>query len=221
MAPPDGGAGLPVNALRPSRGSSPSNLSTSLSDLDTVFAGVTMFSQAGPESPISLNPFTLFGGLFGLFGGGGSDGPKPYQLRYGRHDIYPTLGISKDNTPDQKKAKCKCPTAPPLPDGHTVDENIGETQHAWPFRRAWWANKVRPHGDWDYKRYPGGWKQWDYAGNFNYGATGRACGLTDSELVGAGAELQQLNGTYDNGRNSKAWEIRRGERYYNCGCYRH
>jgi hypothetical protein len=66
---------------------------------------------------------------------------------------------------------------------------------------------------------PGGWRKWDYAGNFNYGATGRAVGFSDRELLGAAALVQMFNGTWNHGLNSKANAIRAGEQYYDCGCY--
>jgi|SRR5579885_1211435 hypothetical protein len=76
------------------------------------------------------------------------------------------------------------PPAPVLPDGSSVDQNIAD---AAANSAGSWVKKVFPHGSWDYKRYPGGWRKWDYAGNFNYGATGRAVGMPDAALVGAAA----------------------------------
>jgi YD repeat-containing protein len=205
-----------------SGGGGPSNLSTALSDLSTVFTAAAGATLGVGEFKFWV-PFALIGDLFGLLDSGGSDREKPYQLNYGRHSIYPYIGIAEGLTPTQKKAKCDCPTAPVLPRS-TVDDNIKSTQEhgAGIIGRTWWKNKVRPYGDWAYNYdHPGAWRKWDYAGNFNFGATGRACGYSDSDLVVAGAELQQWNGTYNNGLNSKAWEIRMGERYYDCGCYKH
>jgi hypothetical protein len=119
MAPPDGGAGLPVNALRPSRGSSPSNLSTSLSDLATVAAADPQFRPSfsfslGGESPVSGRIPLLGGILGGLFGsgGGGQDLPQDYdhKTRYGRHDTYAVLQISKQNTPSMNPSAKASPS---------------------------------------------------------------------------------------------------------------
>jgi hypothetical protein len=134
MAPPDGGAGLPGggsgagggagqapvgSASGPSGGSSPSNLSTSLSDLATVAAADPQFWPSfsfsfGGEPQGSL-PIPLLGGILGgLFGsgGGGQDLPQDYdhKTRYGRHWIFPVLGISGQNTPPMKPSAKASPS---------------------------------------------------------------------------------------------------------------
>ena len=49
---------------------------------------------------------------------------------------------------------------------------------------AWWLNEVWRGGEWDYKKY--GLQYHDF-GNFNFGATGTALGLSSGALLrGAG-----------------------------------
>jgi hypothetical protein len=199
------------------------DLNEGLSILDDAF----MFQGgAGGEGGEGIN-FSIPSGWFtdiwdDLFGSGNSAPPIPRQMRHHKHPIYDILGISADLTPTQAPAKCDCPTAPVLPRS-SVDDNIRATQahgSGW-YGRAWWLNKVRPYGDWAYNYdYPGAWRKWDDAGNFNYGATGRACGYSADTLVAEGANLQNWEGTSQGGANSKAKAIRDGERYYDCGCYK-
>lgn len=91
---------------------------------------------------------------------------------------------------------------------------------------AWWVNKVRPNGDWDYKR---GDNKLTYEnfGNFNYGATGAALGFSRGDLLrGAGFAQEFLHGAYDpsdghfwgdspfgDNRNDQYW-IEQGINYY-------
>ena len=163
----------------------------------------------------------LIGFLVSLFGGGGQ--PTLIPRGYRRVAHYPAMSFITDSqadlqqfTPDlnQKSAAIE---APVLPTG-SVDENIREAKaHS----RIWWINKVRDYGAWDFKRYPGGWRKWDYAGNFNYGATGAAQGLSNRDLLSAGGILQ-MNAPFKYGvpyledpyGESKAAEIRAGEEYY-------
>lgn len=142
------------------------------------------------------------------------------------------LDISPGLTPTQKKAKCPCPTAPPFPPGESVDDNIKTTQRG---SYSEWRDRVLPGGVWAYNDYEGGWRDWDDAGNFNFGATGRAAGNSDTTLVSAGGVLQHLSQichrTFTLGPgipfykdpfgDSKAAMIRNGEKYYDCGCYNH
>jgi hypothetical protein len=238
-APFDGGAGSGgFGNFGSHRGSpgGPSGLSTAFNDLEPVaIAAGSVYLTASPFNWLPFGfggetatkiPIPLLGNLLSLFnfGGGSSDSEKPYQDDHGRNQNWGIVGVADGLTPTQKSAKCRCPTAPVLPRS-TVDDNIRATQahgSGW-YGRAWWITKVAPpYGDWAYNYdYPGAYRKWDSAGNFNFGATGRACGYQDSDLVPAAAELQILNGTYGNGRNSKALEIRQGERYYDCGCYKH
>ena len=70
---------------------------------------------------------------------------------------------------------------------------------------ARWVNRVRPGGEWDYKRpAPGAWG--DYAGNYNYGATGSQFFSNDQLLRAAGLE-QIFSGRYDP-KNGVPWRDR-------------
>ena len=166
--------------------------------------------------------FDIFDELFG-----GSSSPKiPRQLLHGRHPLYgDILGIS---VVDEAQAKCPCPTAPVLPDKRNVDDNIRASKHNGVF---WTFNKTRPGGDWDYDRKFGYSEQNDYAGNFNFGACGRAVGFPDKTLVSVGGADQMFFHPLRHGfgpgvpfikdpyGDTKAAAIRDGERYYDCGCY--
>ncbi|MGO9607621.1 MAG: polymorphic toxin type 44 domain-containing protein [Candidatus Binataceae bacterium] len=200
-------------------------VSTLISTLGTE-AGLSF--SLGPAAPVGIVVGGLVDlGLFldDLFGGGSPT--VPWKLRHPAHGLTGLILAGQTDQVNQAETQegspCAGLTVPVLPDGSTVAANIQEAQlHAgasWVKPGAWWINKVRPFGAWDYKRYPGGWRKWDNAGNFNYGATGRAMGLDDQDLLSTAARLQMLNGTWQGGANSKADEIRAGERYYDCGCY--
>jgi hypothetical protein len=52
---------------------------------------------------------------------------------------------------------------------------------------AQWAAKVQPGGEWDYKQLdPDAILNYDDTGNFNYGATGAAMGLTLPQMLFVG-----------------------------------
>ncbi|HET7931188.1 MAG TPA: RHS repeat-associated core domain-containing protein [Rhodanobacteraceae bacterium] len=129
----------------------------------------------------------------------------------------------------------KCGNPPALPPGVSVKANIAQIQ----IDRAFAPNVVVPtlynlvrnHGPWDYKQqntYPG---QYNAGGNFNYGATGAAAGLTSQALLRAAGAAQIIAGT-----STPAWRgllgplggapygddpadqaaIKAGIAYYNC-----
>ena len=91
---------------------------------------------------------------------------------------------------------------PPAPEGVDIDSNI-EAVHTFAALApqhivGWWLNRVRPMGLWDYK-YQFGW-QFEAFGNFNCGVTGRAIGLSVTELKrGAGAAAFIFRGSSDGG----------------------
>jgi hypothetical protein len=65
-----------------------------------------------------------------------------------------------------------------------VDENIDEAEDC-KGNPLWFGTKVRPGGDWDYKKKG---SQYENFGNFNFGATGAAVGIPPLTLYrGAGA----------------------------------
>ena len=212
-----------------------SNTKQTISDLLTVGSALPFFQPGGPETPISLNPLSLaqdIEDIINFFDHGSSDQAKPPQLDHGIHPMYPYQGIAPGLTPSQKNAKCPCPTVPAFPQEESVDANIRATQKG---SYSDWYNRVLPGGVWAYNDYKGGWHKWDDAGNFNFGATGRAAGNSDRTLVSAGGALQGLKalcrGKLPAGSgfpfikepfgDSKAAMIRNGEKYYDCGCYKH
>ena len=201
------------------------------SNLLTVAQAPLLFGQggigigeAGPLPIPGLGVSNVIDVLSELFGG--NDNEVPRQKEHAIHPIYLTvLGLSKGQVVSQQQAECPCPTAPVLPKG-SVDDNI---RAAKKYGRVYFAEKVWPGHEWDFKRYSGGWQKWDYAGNFNYGAAGKAAGFSEKTLLSFGGMLQICNGTStlaygipfltDPYGERKAWEIRQGERYYDCGCY--
>jgi Bacterial toxin 44 len=82
-----------------------------------------------------------------------------------------------------------------------VDDNIAEIvglrgNTGTPFPHGVWLDKVRPGGDWDYKLQNPDPSYQDF-GNFNYGATGRALGLSEDTLLRGAGAAQMLGGAYD------------------------
>jgi len=77
-----------------------------------------------------------------------------------------------------RKGLNPCPILPPVPPGENIDKNIDYMMakgNAFEFYQL-----VRNGGDWDYKQKG---RQYEYGGNFNYGATGRAMGFPRSVLL--------------------------------------
>jgi hypothetical protein len=224
LSAPNGGFGPGHHAP----GGQGENTIETINDLVTVGAAFPVFSVAGLETPSFFsNPFSLvkdIEDILSLFNHGGGGYQKPYQLDHGRNQNWGIVGIADGLTPTQKSAKCKCPTAPVLPKGESLNDNIRASQQ---HSKAWFAWKEWPSHAWDFKQYG---SQYDAAGNFNYGACGRAAGFSNYTLLNAGAQLQKRKGTYQSGNGvpfitspygeNKAAIIRDGERYYDCGCYK-
>jgi RHS repeat-associated protein len=79
------------------------------------------------------------------------------------------------------------PTAPP---GVDINANIEEAARQRDVR--WFYNQVRNKGPWDYKQQG---PEYQNFGNFNYGATGRALGLSEGLLLREAGRAQQAAGT--------------------------
>ena len=147
---------------------------------------------------------------------------------------------------DQQPTKV-CPSVPAHPSDVNIDDNIRLVQKKLAKAKAadaaegrigriggnhaaveaWFVNKVRPRGDWDYKlHHPKG--AYDAFGNFNFGATGSVLWNEDTLLRGAGALKALESGgkfgvpwkgpNYGN-QSDKNDEIRKGIQYYlnHCG----
>jgi hypothetical protein len=81
---------------------------------------------------------------------------------------------------------------PELPPGVDINANIEAARGQ---DVLWFQDQVRNDGPWDYKQqrtYPG---QYEAGGNFNYGATGRALGLSERFLLREAGRAQQAAGT--------------------------
>ncbi len=61
---------------------------------------------------------------------------------------------------------------------------------------GYFYNKVKPYGDWDYKRIYG-LELGEDMGNFNYGATGAATGFSLNTLLRAAGLVQETVGSYN------------------------
>ena len=74
----------------------------------------------------------------------------------------------------------------------SLDDHIYESQ-VLPF--IVWLDNVRSGGDWDYKLID--LELYENYGNFEYGATGRAQGLTEEELLRAAGLVQFAGSNYN------------------------
>ena len=107
------------------------------------------------------------------------------------------------------------------PSDYNVDENITE---AADMNIIDFYNAVRNNGEWDYKQED---SSYENLGNFNYGATGSAAGLSENTLERAAGVAQIIAGTssdefgtplggapYGDDPNDNYW-INEGIKYYN------
>lgn len=97
------------------------------------------------------------------------------------------------------KEKAKITTVPPAPVGVLIDENLKEAKERYKFFNGanafllgWFYTKVKNKGDWDYKQRG---SQYQEFGNFNYGATGEAAGISTEILLRAAGAAQSVAGT--------------------------
>lgn len=89
------------------------------------------------------------------------------------------------------------PAAPP---GVSLASNLKESNEQRKYFKnggagflfSWFYKKVRNRGDWDYKQRGG---QFANFGNFNYGATGTAAGISEMVLLRAAGAAQTVAGT--------------------------
>jgi len=141
-------------------------------------------------------------------------------------------------TRDVNKNK-QCPVPPRLPRGASVDRNIKVANRmgwmtvlSWTQRWAWWITKVDYGAEWDYKNQSGAYDaRYENGGNFNYGAAGRALGISGASLRRGAGLAQRLGPTgsapdegtpwgpapHGDQRHDQDW-INRGIRYYEEGC---
>ncbi|WP_230375143.1 polymorphic toxin type 44 domain-containing protein [Pseudomonas fulva] len=89
---------------------------------------------------------------------------------------------------------------PSPPPGVSLDQNLEESkaqkEHfkngGTAFLLSWFYKKVRNRGEWDYKQLG---PQFESFGNFNYGATGTASGISEAVLLRAAGAAQLVSGT--------------------------
>ena len=152
------------------------------------------------------DPFTLTGGaailaLWNPIGGGGG-GSRGGDVGGGGGG---GGGGTSTGTPQNSTSTSQppCPEMPMRPSEADIKSNIrdaatvglGSFAHPGPgtfAKYAWFYNKVRTGGDWDYKklstystRMPNGVekRQFEDFGNFHYGAIGAAAGFSEGQLL--------------------------------------
>lgn len=112
-----------------------------------------------------------------------------------------TLAIEalKKKLAEAIKEKAKITPVPPAPVGVRIDDNLKEAKErnkffngANGFLLGWFYTKVKNKGDWDYKQRG---SQYQEFGNFNYGATGVAAGISTEILLRAAGAAQTVAGT--------------------------
>ena len=166
---------------------------------------------------------------------------------FGGMNFYAYVGNSPLNftdafgfCPSQKR----CPTVPTHPGYANINANIRAAQSA-PYALFSFFTLVRGHGQWDYKQNallndfgtlsprPNPPSAYEDFGNFNYGATGAALGLSpEILLIGAGWQATQSHPE----STGTAWQniftlagaddfndqimIMEGYEYYELGCYK-
>ena len=83
------------------------------------------------------------------------------------------------------------PKPPKTPKGVNIDDNIKEAEkHRSDWK--WFKDQVKNKGPWDYKQKG---PEFQDAGNFNYGATGKAIGIPDRILLMGAGWAQEEAGT--------------------------
>ena len=127
--------------------------------------------------------FSFLGGLFGGQTFGSSQGTASQGGREYPADFIGPLGPTDARGP--------VPLAPPRAD---VDANTEEARSQWwnPLSILWFRDQVRNKGPWDYKQQG---DEYQNFGNFNYGATGAALGLSRDLLLREAGRAQQAAGT--------------------------
>lgn len=87
--------------------------------------------------------------------------------------------------------KCGCIEVPVAPAGADIDSNIREARNR-SGAIVWFYLQVRNRGPWDYKQKG---KAYQDFGNFNFGATGAALGISENILLRGAGWAQQRAGT--------------------------
>ena len=83
----------------------------------------------------------------------------------------------------------RIPTVPESPQGVNIDENIRLANQKGLINFGWFYNKVRNHGDWDFKQLdskPNIQSKYEDFGNFHYGAVASALGLPPEIILRGG-----------------------------------
>lgn len=158
----------------------------------------------------------------GAGGGGGPDAPdEPPSNPCPAVPMHPSNVSVRDNVNEAKAHNTL--------NSPTVSTPYGSTQPDLMKGATWFYNQVKYGGPWDYKtQNPAGTQQYTDFGNFNFGATGRAVGFSESELLW-GAGIAQLAHDIWNGQTLKgpatrfdnaddAAPILAGIRYFDNGC---
>jgi hypothetical protein len=127
---------------------------------------------------------------------------------------------------DQAKKKPPCPSVPLAPSEANIDENIrtarrhGEMVRGpyTAYREATWLiDQVKAGAPWDYKKYDKSYdpktqnSKYEDFGNFNYGATGAALGLSSGQLERMAGRVQDPKAPGVGGKKAGWLDARLGE----------
>ncbi len=136
------------------------------------------------------------------------------------------LGLKEDKC---NKDPCAHLLPPNIPPGVDIESNIVLAESMGKgdpyFLIAWFYTQVENKGPWDYKQQGGQYREF---GNFNYGATGTAAGISEGALRRAAGWAQEKAGTsqrqwghwykgypYGDDPEDQKW-IQKGIEYYQC-----
>lgn len=167
--------------------------------------GVVEFRGGAGEITFSKDPRLFAGTIWATVAAEGTPGGM------GNWGL-PFVSLTFDDYPPARFAEGTVPLdAPALPGNASVDENITTTilymraeaffsndpdvltNKTVPFSKFFWfADRVESGHEWDYKKQG---SAYEYAGNFNYGATGAALGVSLEMLQRAAGFIQLRNGT--------------------------
>jgi RHS repeat-associated protein len=168
----------------------------------------------------------ILGGVAG-FGGVGAGSvltPKTFPDQSGVGAVNSFLQAAQ--SANKKEKKPPCPSVPLTPPDVSIDENIRTARRhgqvaKGPFtaysQGTWLMDQVKAGAPWDYKKYDKNYDPkaqhsiYEEFGNFNYGATGAALGLTSDQLERMAGRVQDPNAPGVGGKKAGWLDARLGK----------